>query len=123
MTTREDPAAVVKARIRLDLKKAMQARRTIEMRVLRTLVAALDNAEAVPVADAHDRYVPRMFGDRSAEAPRLVLTEADVAALLEREAVQRLEAMAEFERLGHLDRAAVFREEAAIVRRYLEDSR
>jgi hypothetical protein len=100
----------------------MQARRGLETRVLRTLVAALDNAEAVPMADAHEKYVVRRFGDRSAEAPRLTLAAAEVQALLEREAAQRLEAALELERLGQGERAAGLREEAAVVARYVGSS-
>jgi uncharacterized protein YqeY len=40
-------AVILKARLRADLKAAMQARATDDVRLLRTLIAALDNAEAV----------------------------------------------------------------------------
>ena len=45
---------------RADLKNAMQAKASDEVRVLRTLIAALDNAEAVPGGDGP--YVARAFG-------------------------------------------------------------
>lgn len=41
-------ATALKQRLREDLKSAMQAKAADEMRVLRALIAALDNAEAVP---------------------------------------------------------------------------
>jgi len=40
----------MKARLRADLRKAMAARQTDRVSVIRTLVAALDNAEA-PAAE------------------------------------------------------------------------
>ena len=41
-------ATALKERLRADLKVALQARATDEVRLLRTLIAALDDAEAVP---------------------------------------------------------------------------
>lgn len=114
-----DAAAAMKARIRLDLTAAMKARRAAETGVLRALLAALDNAEAVPVGQAHDRHVVRAFGDPSAETPRLLLNEADVRRLLQREAAEREDAAIELERLGELDDAQRLRREASLVERYL----
>ncbi len=113
------PAAAMKARLRTDLKAAMQARRQLEIDVLRGLIAALDNAEAVPVGDAHEKYQARMFGDPGAEAPRRELSDFDVRAVLEREAATRLDAAQEVEDLGQGDWALKLREEAAIVARYV----
>jgi uncharacterized protein YqeY len=120
MNEAPDPAAAMKARLREDLNQAVKARSPFDMSVLRSLIAALDNAEAVPVGEAHDRYVVHHFGDRSAEAPRLTLTEAEIRSLFEREAATRLEAAQELEGLGKDEWAATLREEAALVMRYLE---
>ena len=43
-----DPIGIAKARIRDDLRKTMLAKNMAEASVLRTLLAALDNAEAIP---------------------------------------------------------------------------
>lgn len=43
----EDAGERMKARLRADLVAAMKDRRTAEAKVLRTLVAAIDNAEAL----------------------------------------------------------------------------
>ncbi len=115
----EDFAEALKARLRRDLKAAMQARASAEIRVLRALIAALDNAQAVPVAPGHQRYVEHAFGDPAAEIPRLRLDAAPVLALLGREARERLDAADQFTSLGRADRASELQAEAAVVARYL----
>lgn len=42
-------AAARKGRLRADVKAAMQGRARDEVRLLQTLTAALDNAEAMPI--------------------------------------------------------------------------
>jgi uncharacterized protein YqeY len=115
----EDVAEVIKRRLRSDLKSAMQARAKLETSVLRAIIAALDDAQAVPVSDKHVRYVVHEFGDPAAEAPRLRLSVPDVQKLLEREIKDRREAADKLEQLGKVDRATELREEASIVTRYL----
>lgn len=97
----------------------MKARAASEVSLLRVLIAAIDNAQSVPIGDSHQRYVERPFGDGSAEVPRLELSEADLAVLLKREAAARDAAATEFERLAQAERAQVMRDEAGWVRRYL----
>jgi len=114
-----DAAATLKARLRDDLKTAMRTRNALDIAVLRVIIAALDNAQAVPLPEGRQRYVVREFGDGSAEAPRLRLAEEDVRNLLIQEVRDREDAAAQFEDLGRADRAAALRLEAAIVSRYL----
>lgn len=114
-----DVTAFTKTRIRSDLTAAMKARRNAETSLLRGILAALDNAEAVSVGTAHDRYAVRMFGDPSVEAPRRVLSEADVHHLLLRESAEREEAAQEFEKLGKPDEAERLRNEVSVIARYL----
>jgi uncharacterized protein YqeY len=109
----------LQARLREDLRAAMKARASGEVSLLRVLIAAVDNAQSVPVGDGHQRYVELKFGDGSAEVPRLELSEADLTLLLEREAAARDAAAAELDRLGQAGRAQVMRDEAGWVRRYL----
>lgn len=114
----EDAGEAMKRRLRDDLRDAMRARAAMETAVLRVLVAAFDNAEAAPVGDTHARYQVRMFGDRSAEVPRLRLSESEVRRVLAQEVAARTEAAAELERLGRRVEAAALRAEADIVARY-----
>jgi len=109
----------VRTRIRMDLRAAMSAKRMDEVGVLRTLLAALDNAEAVPVAP--ERYTERAFGDPATEVPRKVLSAEDVAAILKAEQREDVTVAEALERAGRAEDAAKLRDAAAIVARYLAD--
>ena len=114
-------ATELKERLRADLKAAMQARATGEVRLLRTLIAALDNAEAVPGGALVEKYVPRAFGDPSGEVARRELDGPDLERLLMAETEARLAAAADYERGGRDDEAARLRDEAALIQRYRTD--
>jgi uncharacterized protein YqeY len=107
---------MLKERLRADLKAAMQARAADEVRVLRVLIAALDNAEAVPSDEKP--YSPRAFGDPSGEVARLDLDGAAVNALLADEVAARLSAAADYRDHGQNDEASRLEAEAAIMGRY-----
>jgi uncharacterized protein len=98
----------------------MRARASGEVALLRVLIAAIDNAQSVPLGEGHQRYVELKFRDGSAEVPRLDLSEEDLGALLTREAAGRDAAALEFDRLNQAERAQVMRDEAALIGRYLE---
>ena len=115
---RPDAAEVIKARLRADLRLAMRARASLEVGVLRALIAAVDNAQAVPIGGGHQRYVVHTFGDASAEVPRLMLDVAQVERLLEGEIANRRMAAEQFDALARPERAAELRAEAAVVARY-----
>ena len=109
-------AVALKQRLRVDLRAAMQVRAADEVRLLRTLIAALDNAEAV--SGVSDRYVPRAFGDPDCEVARRVLDDAAIDALLESEIEARRAASADYERHGEADEARRLRAEAERIARY-----
>jgi uncharacterized protein YqeY len=113
----DDGVDVIKARLRTDLRAAMGARRIDEVAVLRTLLGALDNAEAVSVAPQH--YTERPFGDPATEVPRKRLSADDVEAVLGAEQRERLLTAETLERAGRAEDATKLRNEAAIVGRYL----
>lgn len=108
----------LKARLREDLKTAMQARAADDVRLLRTLAAALDNAEAIPAE--YDPSNPTLSGLGAGEAPRRELSADDIAALLDRERDERLAAASDYERLGQTAEAARLMHEAALIARYRE---
>lgn len=108
-------AVALKERLRADLKAALQARATDEVRLLRTLVAALDNAEAVP---GETKYVLRAFGDPGAEVARLELDDDAVSRFLATEAEARLAAAADYERHGKAEEAQRLRNEVILIARY-----
>jgi uncharacterized protein len=111
-------ATALKERLRGDLKAAMQARASGEVRLLRALIAALDNAEAVPGGALVEKYVPRAFGDSSGEVARLELDAGAVTRLLAAEVEARLAAAADYERHGEVAEAARLRGEADLIARY-----
>ena len=110
-------AWALKDRLRADLKIAMQAQASAEVRLLRTLIAALDNAEAVP---GEQKYVPRAFGDPANEVARRELDAAAVDRLLGAEIDSRLAAAADYERHQRDDDGARLRAEAEMIARYRE---
>jgi len=115
----QSAAERMRAKLRADLLLALRGRRTVETATLRTLIAAIDNAEAIPIDNPHDRYVVRQFGDGTTEAPRRQLSDEAVRAILDRERVNRWHAADAMERGGHKERASLLRAEADIVTRYL----
>jgi hypothetical protein len=113
------PVDAVKARIRTDIRAAMSAKHMNEARVLRTLLAALDNAEAHPVAPRHAPYVEHAFGDKAVEVARKVLTADDVEVVLKAEHEERVTAARELELHGKAAAASALKAEAALVARYM----
>ena len=109
-------ATALKLRLRGDLKAAMQARAADEVRLLRTLIAALDNAEAVSVEAGP--YTFRALGDPSGEVPRRELDDEAVDRLLAAEIEARLAAADDYERHGETGEAERLRSEAGLVARY-----
>jgi uncharacterized protein YqeY len=113
-----DLAPALTARIRADLKTAMQARVSAEAAALRALIGAIDNAQAVPLDPDHKPAAMRPFG-AAAEAPRIALDADALRAIIVREMDEREAAACEFIRLDRADRAAMLRAEAALIGRYL----
>ncbi len=114
-----DHAGQLQARLRADLKLAMLGRRSEEVSVLRSLIAALDNAQAVPVGDLHDTYTVHAFGDNSVEQPRLKLGPDDLRTILNGEMESRRTASDEYHDAGLHDHAERLSRESDIVGRYL----
>ncbi len=116
----EDAGSDMKARLRADLITAMKDRRTLEVKVIRALVAAIDNAEAPPARTEKAGLVHHQFASGSAEVERLLLSRGRVRDVLLGEIHERERAAAELERLEMMDRAEQLRVEALLARRYLD---
>jgi uncharacterized protein YqeY len=116
----KDAAAHMRSRLRSDLLTAMRSRRKLEVALIRELVAAIDNAEAPPVHAGPATEARHEFRSGSAEVERLVLSRAEVHALLLKEIEKRERAAAEFERLGEAERADALRAEAVVAKRYVD---
>lgn len=121
----ESAATTLKTRLRGDLRAAMKARAMPEAAVIRTLIAAIDNAEA-PVSAAEapspqgSMVAGHSFTSGTAEVARLDLSAAQLRAILMAEAVQRDSLAQQMTDLGQPDRAAASAAEARIVRRYID---
>lgn len=109
-------ASALKERLRGDLKAAMRERKPAEVAAIRTLIAAIDNAEAVPTEGLEERL--RLREDVGEVARRELDPEA-LDAVLAREIESRLAAAGDYERHGRGDDAVRLREEVKLIERYL----
>ncbi|WP_075731342.1 hypothetical protein [Streptomyces acidiscabies] len=106
--------------LRQALPGAMRARDKVAVSALRATLAALDNAEAVPVDSAALRgqaieAVP--VGVGATEAQRRVLGEGDVVRIVRGEVDERLGAAGQVEGTAHAERLLA---EAQVLLRFLE---
>ncbi|WP_323003053.1 hypothetical protein [Denitromonas sp.] len=115
-----DAGRDVKARLRADLRAAMKDRHTFEAKVIRALVAAIDNAEAPPIHAGQAASIQHHFRTGSAEVERLLLSGSDVRRVLLMEIDERERAATELERLNMMERAEALRAEVLLAKRYLE---
>ncbi|MEY4249902.1 MAG: hypothetical protein RJA87_1535 [Pseudomonadota bacterium] len=110
-----DPATAMKAQIRAELVKAMRAKAALKVAALRTVLAALDNAESVPVGTQHRRSETHGFGGPGTEVPRRILTTHEVQALVRSEITKRIDAAGQMDILGQGPQADRLREEALVL--------
>lgn len=113
--------------MRADLTAAVKARAKAAIAALRSALAAIENAEAVPVDESTKSTTgtsqvvgATAFGDGAAEAERRELTDAEVAAIVANEVTERTTAADEYARLGRDDQATRLRAEADVLSRYLK---
>ncbi|MBB5808776.1 uncharacterized protein YqeY [Saccharothrix ecbatanensis] len=115
----------MRANLRGDLKAALKGRDVVAVTALRSALAAIDNAEAVPTdhpsaaAQGSEHFAGAASGLGAAEAERRHLTEADLRSIVENEIGERSVAAAEYDRLGRTDLADRLRAEAEVLSRYL----
>lgn len=112
--------------LRDGLKTALKSRDRTAIAALRSALAAIDNAEAIPADQAvdttvgHEHVAGAAAGLAAAEAPRRSLTEADLRSIVENEVRERTVAAEDYERLGRKEQAEQLRAEASVLRRHLE---
>jgi hypothetical protein len=121
--TEDTPAEILRTRLRGDLRAAMKAQRRDEMAALRSLIAAIDNAEAVEDASsspqpssAHVAGTVRDLG--AADAARRSLSEHDLQRIIEAELWERDAQAERLTLLGRVDEASRLRIEADVIARY-----
>ncbi len=104
------------------LPVAMRARDRVAVAALRSALAAVANAEAVPIdgAPAAGAVELARVGVGAADAPRRVLTEADVRRIVRAEVDERADAARVMAGAGRPDEADRLQAEAAVLRTHLE---
>lgn len=111
--------STLRAGLRHQLTTAMRERDRVAVNALRSVLAALDNAEAVPVsADLpvdSDHVAGAVVGLGAGESARRELTDADERRVVEREIAEMHAEADDAERRGATDRADELRRAAAVV--------
>ena len=114
-------------RLRRDLTAAMRERDRDAVRVLRTVLSAIANAEAQPDLDdtpmsqrSQGVIAGATEGLGTGEVPRRELTDQDVRAVVEAERDERRAAADDLAARGAVDAADGLRAEATLLERYLD---
>jgi uncharacterized protein YqeY len=111
-----DPARL-RQRLRESLKAALSARDGVAVAVLRSALAAIDNAEAADWSAAPKGV---RLGVGAGEIARRKLSAQEVLGVLRAEVSERVAAAAEYERLGRARQALGLKAEAAALESVLE---
>lgn len=108
-----DHCQLLRGRLKADLPRAMKARQTAVVSTLRSLMAAIDNAEAVPITAA-----PAAVVGLARDVPRKVLSDSDIQAILGREADECRKALDDYERMGQAEAAGAMRAALDLIEAY-----
>jgi uncharacterized protein len=100
-------------RLRAALPAAIKARDRAAVSALRSALAAIDNAAAVPARDA--AFGLPAVGLGVTEAARRDQDEAEIERIVRAEIAERLAAAAEYERLDRAEQARQKRREAEVL--------
>ncbi|HLR27542.1 MAG TPA: hypothetical protein VK086_02520, partial [Ruania sp.] len=118
--------------LRAELKSAMRARDRVAVAALRSAIATIDNAEAVPAdtpltgsgaamsEEAQQHVAGAVVGVGNTEVARRDLGEARTRDLVTAEITEREEHAEDYDRLGRADSAEQLRAEAAVLREVLD---
>jgi uncharacterized protein YqeY len=102
-------------RLRTDLVTALRARDKTEVSMIRTLIAAIENAEAV---DAELSVEPKIGLNHDEQ--RRQLDDTEIAVIVARERAEIAAAVARYRELGLTAELAELEERMAVVGRYIE---
>lgn len=118
--------SVLVTQLRSDLTAAMRAGEKATVKVLRTALSAIANAEALGVSDqttgssqSSGRIAGATGGVGSTDAERRDLSEDDVREVISSERDERIQAADAMAAAGASEAASRLREEAAALDRYL----
>jgi len=108
-------------RLREHLKEALIARDSTAVAAFRSVIGAIDNAEAVDAPAATGGPAVVRLGVGAAETARRELSAEDLVDVIEAEIKERTAASAEYRRLDRAEQASRLRAEATILRSFLEN--
>jgi uncharacterized protein len=115
-------------RLQLALREALRERDTIAVSALRSALAAIDNASAVPpvpttaAGTGSPHFAGSVAGLGAGEAERLGLTEAEIKAIVRGEVAERHAVARDYDRAGRADQADRLRREAHVLTSALDES-
>jgi uncharacterized protein YqeY len=114
-------------RLQLALGEALRARDKVATSALRSALAAIDNASAVPAAPAPagaggPHFAGTVAGLGAGEAERRRLTEAEAEQIVRAEVAERQAAAHDYDQTGHADQAGRLRREAQVLIAVIEAS-
>jgi hypothetical protein len=121
--------ATIRSALERALRAAMKAKDTVAVSALRSALAAIANAEAVPLPAAPEseavlaasRHVAGgVPGAGATDAERRRLTEEDMARVVRDEICERQAAAGQYRAAGHADRAERLLREASAIQAALE---
>lgn len=111
----------MRQRLERALGAALRARDTIAVPAMRSALAAIDNAGAIPAGAARaagagsPHFAGSAAGLGAGEAKRRSLSEGEVEKIVRAEVTRRRAAAREYERAGHTDQADRLRREACVL--------
>ena len=110
----------IRQQMKADLLQAMKAREHARVDTLRTVLAAIDNAEAVPVSQS-TMLVEPVFGKKN-EVPRKILSTEDIQRILQNEVDERHAASIKYAGLGQNVEAERLQKAAELITSYIPAS-
>ena len=109
----------LREQMKADLIQAMKARQNATVATLRAILAAIDNAEAVPIEETAMPAEP-LLGQQH-EVPRKLLSAADIRQIIQQEAAERRAASQKYATLGQPAEAERLQTAAALIEAYLTE--
>ena len=107
----------IREQMKVDLRQAMKARDTERVTTLRSVLGAIDNAEAVPIT-AVSASVEPVVG-KSNDVPRKLLSTEDIRQIVAHEIAERQHAGQTYAALGQSAEAERLQTAAALLATYL----
>jgi len=109
----------IREQMKTDLRNAMKARDNERVTTLRSVLGAIDNAEAVPIAATPFPVEP--VPDQRTEVPRKVLTGDDIRQIIEREVAERQHASQTYAQVAQQAAAERLQRAAKLLVSYLQE--